>query len=1119
MATNNPRIRYDIEAGVTGEQDVNALARELDKLAETLEGDLKTQAQASAQALRELGAKQGAIDNFVKLKTEAGEAGKRLRETQAAAQNLSKAIAASGVPTRTQAVQMEKLREAVRSAKVEYVAKTAALDNGRRVLATYGITSNTVAQGQRATRQAISEVRAEVTKLAPAYAAAGNAAVAAGKKQVQGAQAVQTGLSGIGETLRSIQNIAMVAVGGTFLTSMAREVGEVADQYANLRARISLVTGDGPALEAAFDAVRQIAIGTNSALETTADLFTRVYRAGKEVGLSQQQALELTQTINQAIQVSGGSAQAADAAITQLIQGLQSGVLRGEEFNSVMEQAPRLAQALAAGLGVTIGQLRALAQEGKLTSEVVLTALQGQAQTVAEEFAKLPPTIGRALTNLSTNWSVYVGEVDRAMGASQAAAAAINGIAGNLDAIAGMATRAGAVLAAALAVQAAGALRTYIAEVTAARTATSLLALQMSQIPKTLQIAVAFTGFEVGFQIGDLLYNKFETVRKLGVGMVHQFDLLISRAQYLYESAAAIFTDDTIAAAFERYQRRLASARMALEGSFSAIDQGIDQVDQANQRMESSANDAAAAQTRAAAEAKKASDEKRAAAALEMSAVEGLAIARRVDADIELQQLQTKRLLAEQSEQMALALGDEKLAIEARVQQMEIDIAISEARIKVIQVEAENTIALAEAKLAEASASGELDPAKQAELEGSIRLAKAKLEEADAQAQGLTLLQRNVDRIKDAAKSGANYKDVLDQQATANRRAGQAAEDAGNKAKEAGDKAREAGSSGAEGADLIKDAFGRAGITMQKDLEAAAIQAARDFELIKSSGQANADGLAKAWRHMAEAQIAANGGMASEALQAEAAMHGFRIEVDETGKAIIKNMHDARGAVDDFTKGLEKAAAAAKRLKELQGYAAGGGDLSDVPTEDLEKGMNDLLKEGGALSSVEYRRMRNELMSRRKPTTDKQGFAADESGNRIAMGGDLNTLTGIAAFLKSAGIDDDATARRIAMEFSDGKGNIPYFSNPGQKRYGGDTISMALLRAAERVTFGASPVGGANVPGVPTSVPKQGARDVNFNLSLNGESYGTVDTSEQGQAVMNRFLDELQRGKMRSTRR
>ncbi|ATG92631.1 tape measure protein [Paracidovorax citrulli] len=185
----------------------------------------------------------------------------------------------------------------------------------------------------------------------------------------------------------------------------------------------------------------------HSALEETGVLFTRLTQAGKDAGLNTaaatKQSLALTETINQAIQLSGASAQASSAAITQLVQGLQGGALRGDEFNSVMEQSPRLARALADGLGVTTGELRKMAEAGLLTSDTVIKALQGQSQTVATEFSKLPPTVGRALQDLSTQWTLYVGETDKATGASAAAATAINAVSSNLRTIAGLLIDAG----------------------------------------------------------------------------------------------------------------------------------------------------------------------------------------------------------------------------------------------------------------------------------------------------------------------------------------------------------------------------------------------------------------------------------------------------------------------------------------------------------------------------------------------------------------------------------------------------------------------------------------------------------------------------------------------------
>ncbi|PWF32972.1 tape measure domain-containing protein, partial [Yersinia pestis] len=101
----------------------------------------------------------------------------------------------------------------------------------------------------------------------------------------------------------------------------------------------------------------------------TASLFTRLNTVGKEMGMTQQQALDLTKTVTQAIQIGGGSAQASEAAVQQFIQAMQGGVLRGEEFNSIMENGYGLAEALAKGLGVTTGELRKMAENGELSSE------------------------------------------------------------------------------------------------------------------------------------------------------------------------------------------------------------------------------------------------------------------------------------------------------------------------------------------------------------------------------------------------------------------------------------------------------------------------------------------------------------------------------------------------------------------------------------------------------------------------------------------------------------------------------------------------------------------------------------------------------------------------------
>ena len=265
---------------------------------------------------------------------------------------------------------------------------------------------------------------------------AGAQASVLGTKHAQAAvqaDALQGQLKSVAGQLSQVAQAAQVLIGGQLLGGLIGDIGKTADAYTNLGARIELVTGKGAALDSAFQGVFDVALRTNSELEATGKLFTKIADAGKTLGLSQQDALRLTETINQAVQLSGETAEISKAAIIQLVQGLNGGVLRGQDFNSMMEQALPLAKAMADGLGVTTGELRKMAEAGSLTSAAVIGALQGQAEAVQKNFDVLPPTIGRALTNLETEWTRYIGQLDKTTGASHLAASGISELATHLD--------------------------------------------------------------------------------------------------------------------------------------------------------------------------------------------------------------------------------------------------------------------------------------------------------------------------------------------------------------------------------------------------------------------------------------------------------------------------------------------------------------------------------------------------------------------------------------------------------------------------------------------------------------------------------------------------------------
>lgn len=212
-----------------------------------------------------------------------------------------------------------------------------------------------------------------------------------------------------------------------------KELAEAADSYAMLSAKIQQSTKDSGNFEQAISGVHQIALQTNSTLDNTGALFTRLNTVAKDMGQSQQFALDMTSTVTKAIQLGGSSTQEAEAAVQQFIQAMQGGVLRGEEFNSIMEGGYGLAEALAKGLGVTTGELRKMAEAGELSADRVLTALEKQKAGVDAQYAEMPLTISNALQKIATSWQILIGEMDQANGASATVAQWLSVLADNLD--------------------------------------------------------------------------------------------------------------------------------------------------------------------------------------------------------------------------------------------------------------------------------------------------------------------------------------------------------------------------------------------------------------------------------------------------------------------------------------------------------------------------------------------------------------------------------------------------------------------------------------------------------------------------------------------------------------
>lgn len=206
-----------------------------------------------------------------------------------------------------------------------------------------------------------------------------------------------------------------------------------ADSWTNLNNRLKLVTDGAGEFTAAQTAVFNIAQNARAPLQATAELYQRIATNQDALGLSGQGVASIVDTISKTMAISGASSQAADAALVQLGQAFASGTLRGEELNSVMEQTPALAKAIADGLGIPIGELRALGATGQLTAQQVVAALQKMAGSVDTQFSKMQATVGQSLTVLQNAVIAWVGRADEATGASKELADGILSLSRNLD--------------------------------------------------------------------------------------------------------------------------------------------------------------------------------------------------------------------------------------------------------------------------------------------------------------------------------------------------------------------------------------------------------------------------------------------------------------------------------------------------------------------------------------------------------------------------------------------------------------------------------------------------------------------------------------------------------------
>ena len=219
-------------------------------------------------------------------------------------------------------------------------------------------------------------------------------------------------------TARNIRR-AFIGIGTVITANLSiGAIGRISTEFTNLGNRIAVVTGRTQELGRAQRELFRISEQTRSSIGTTVETFGVFGRSLRESQFSTEQILEVTKSIQKTIALSGAPAESARSAIIQLGQGLGAGQLRGQELVAVLEQLPRAAIAIADGLDVPLGKLKALGEQGQLTSEQVFEALLSQTSKIDQEFKNVNPTIEQSRNLLIDGVKIWVNELDQGLGLS-----------------------------------------------------------------------------------------------------------------------------------------------------------------------------------------------------------------------------------------------------------------------------------------------------------------------------------------------------------------------------------------------------------------------------------------------------------------------------------------------------------------------------------------------------------------------------------------------------------------------------------------------------------------------------------------------------------------------------
>ncbi|QRD99796.1 tape measure protein [Salmonella enterica] len=251
---------------------------------------------------------------------------------------------------------------------------------------------------------------------------------------------------GAASGLKTSMSMLAGAISVSLIIGWGKAFLDIADNMTQLQARIKRLTGDAETAKETFNSLTNIASTTGASLSDTTKLWETLTSSLKEAGATNAQVLNLTDTLQKIGRIGGSSTEEMANALRQFGQSIASGTIRAEEFNSILEQMPELARQIAAGLGISMGELRARMLDGKLTAEDALNAIQDRTSVVNAEFAKLPRSISQAAGSLETSFAKMIASINDATGASSTFVSVIDSITSAINRLTGQTVSAAEVI-------------------------------------------------------------------------------------------------------------------------------------------------------------------------------------------------------------------------------------------------------------------------------------------------------------------------------------------------------------------------------------------------------------------------------------------------------------------------------------------------------------------------------------------------------------------------------------------------------------------------------------------------------------------------------------------------